>query len=348
MDNLIWLGIAFCLSQSATFSGLNLAVLGISRLHLQAASGAGNADATTVLALRQDSNFLLTTILWGNVAMNVLLTLLSGSVMTGVGAFLFSTVGITLGGEILPQAYFSRHALRVGALLAPVVRMYQFLLYPIAKPSARLLDWMLGAEGIAYIKEKDLREVIKLHMHADESDLSHLEGVGALNFLAFDDLAIAQEGEAVDPASVIELPIGDELPLFPDFVRHAKDPFIRQVHASGQKWIVITDPGGAPRLALNGDAFLRAALLDEGPCNPYAFCHRPLVVEEPTRPLGPILHQLRVEPLNLEDDVVDLDLILLWGSEKRVVTGADLLGRLLRGIATRGPERAAAAAPAEA
>jgi hypothetical protein len=33
------------------------------------------------------------------------------------------------------------------------------------------------------------------------------------------------------------------------------------------------------------------------------------------------------------DDVVDDDLILVWGEQKRIITGADLLGRLLRGIA---------------
>jgi hypothetical protein len=32
------------------------------------------------------------------------------------------------------------------------------------------------------------------------------------------------------------------------------------------------------------------------------------------------------------DDVVDDDLILVWGEQKRIITGADLLGRLLRGI----------------
>jgi hypothetical protein len=31
------------------------------------------------------------------------------------------------------------------------------------------------------------------------------------------------------------------------------------------------------------------------------------------------------------DDVIDHDLILLWADEKRVITGADILGRLLRG-----------------
>jgi metal transporter CNNM len=34
-------------------------------------------------------------------------------------------------------------------------------------------------------------------------------------------------------------------------------------------------------------------------------------------------------------DVIDHDLILVWGKQKRIITGADLLGRLLRGIVTR-------------
>jgi metal transporter CNNM len=74
--------------------------------------------------MREDSNFLLTAILWGNVSINVLLTLLSNSVLAGVFAFLFSTVIITFFGEIIPQAYFSKNALRMASLLGPVLSIY--------------------------------------------------------------------------------------------------------------------------------------------------------------------------------------------------------------------------------
>jgi hypothetical protein len=48
------------------------------------------------------------------------------------------------------------------------------------------------------------------------------------------------------------------------------------------------------------------------------------------------LRQLTVRPEHAADDVVDEDLILVWTpDEKRVLTGSDILGRLLRGI-TRG------------
>lgn len=95
---LVWLGIAFCLSQSAMFSGLNLAMFGLSRLRLEVEASTGDRGARKILALRKDSNFLLTAILWGNVGIHVLLTLLSNSVLAGLGAFLFSTVVITFFG----------------------------------------------------------------------------------------------------------------------------------------------------------------------------------------------------------------------------------------------------------
>ena len=144
LNELIWLGIFFCVTQSAMFSGLNLAFFSLNRLELEVAAQENNRAARKVLTMRQDANFLLTTILWGNVSINVLLALLSNSVMTGLLAFMFSTVFITLFGEIMPQAYFSRHALKMASLFSPVLRFYQFLLYPVAKPSAKVLDAWLG------------------------------------------------------------------------------------------------------------------------------------------------------------------------------------------------------------
>lgn len=104
-----------------------------------------------VLSTSSSINFLLTTILFGNVGINVLLTLLSNQVLAGLGAFLFSTVFITVLGEVMPQAYFSRHALKTAALLSPVLKLYQILLFPFAKPTGLILDRWLGKEGIHFL-----------------------------------------------------------------------------------------------------------------------------------------------------------------------------------------------------
>jgi len=335
MMTFTWLGILFCLSQSAMFSGLNLALFGISRLRLEVEVKSGNKAAAKVLGFRKDSNFLLTTILWGNVSINVLLTLLSDSILAGVSAFIFSTVVITLVGEIMPQAYFSRNALRMASLLGPLLRFYQFLLYPVAKPSAKMLDWWLGKEGVQYFREQDLMEVIRKHIDADDAEIDRFEGLGAMNFLAIDDLLVTHIGEPVDPQSIIVLPVSSGRPVFPKITRSPEDSFLGQVNISGRKWIILTDTEGSPLLIMDADGFLRDALLQESSPNPFQYCHRPIVVSDINTPLGSVVSQWAVHSDHPSDDIIDQDIILVWAEEKRIITGSDILGRLLRGIAVR-------------
>ncbi len=336
IELLTWLGIALCIVQSGTFSGLNLALLGISRLRLEVNAHAGDVRAQKILDLRKDFNFLLCSILWSNVAINVLLTLLSNSVLTGVSAFMFSTFLITFGGEILPQAYFSRHTLRMGSLLAPMVRFYQVLFYPVAKPSAMLLDLWLGREGISLFRERDLHTVIRKHYESGSSEVSEIEGIGAINFLELDDVAVGEAGQPVDSASVLTFPHDAGRPLFPDFARDPADPFLHRISHSGRKWIIIVDEHEQPRMALNAHQFLRQALFARIAPNPLSYCHRPIVVDDPKLPLGDALPEFRVSGNTDDDDAIEHDLILLWSAgARRVITGTDILGRLLRNIAER-------------
>lgn len=332
IDGLTWLGIFFCLSQSAMFSGLNLAYFSVSRLRLEVEVGTGNLAAQKVLDLRSDSNFLLTTILWGNVSINVLLTLLSNSVMAGLGAFLFSTIIITLFGEIFPQAFFSRNALKIGARLSPVLRVYQVLLFPVAKPVAMLLDVWLGKEGVDFMRERGVREMIRQHMEADETDLGRIEGLGALNFLRLDDISASQEGEPVDQRSIIQMPFRGQKVLFPENAGDKSGAFLQQLRSSGKKWAVLTNEKDEPLMVVDTDAYLRSALLEEESFQPEQHCHRPIVIRDLTKRLGHIIQQFEVQVSHEGDDVVDRDVVLIWGDDKRIITGADILGRLLSGI----------------
>ena len=166
-----------CILQAGTLSGLNLAVFTLSRLNLEVEVADGNPDAVKVLEMRRESNRTLATILWANVSVNVLLTLLSDSVMTGVSAFLFSTFAITMFGEIVPQAWFSRRALRVAAFFAPMIHFYRVLLTPVVIPSAWILDKWLGKEVVRYLPEEQMKETIRQHMDADDTELERLESV---------------------------------------------------------------------------------------------------------------------------------------------------------------------------
>ncbi len=329
---LTWVGIVFCLSQSAMFSGLNLAYFSISRLKLEVEAGTGNKAAERILKMREDSNFLLTTILWSNVGINVLLTLLSNSVMAGITAFAFSTFAITIFGEIFPQAYFSRNALRIGARLAPVLAIYQIVLYPVAKPVALVLDAWLGKEGIEYFRERGIREIIRKHMHADEADLGFIEGLGALNFFSVSDVMASHEGEPINPASVVTLDFNAAIPLFPADAADRDGQIFKDIQRSGKKWAIVTDKAGEPRLVIDTDGYLRAALLQPNTFTPHEHCHRPIIIRDQDVRLGDVLQKFEVRPEYRGDNVIDRDVVLLWTDHKRVITGADILGRLLEGI----------------
>lgn len=336
---LIWLGIVFCISQSAMFSGLNLAFFSLSRLQLEMEVTHGSKNAKKILTLREDSNFLLTTILWGNVGINVLLTLLSDSALAGITAFVFSTGFITVFGEILPQAYFSRNAMKMASLLAPVLRFYQLLLFPVAKPSALILDGWLGKEGIDYLREKDLRKVIKQHVDAEEAEVDHVEGIGALNFLSMDDIPVSQEGEPLDPSSVIQLPSKLDLPIFPEFECSPTDELLKKINASGHNWVVLTDEKREPQLILDADGALRAALFNQDESlDLYQYCCRPLIVRNPNTTLDDIIGHLKAQESDdhLHDGAIQFDAVLVWTDSPRIITGADILGRLLKGIHTPG------------
>jgi hypothetical protein len=335
LETLTWVGIVFCISQSAMFSGSNLAFFSLSRLQLEVEVEHGHKGAKRILDLRQDSNFLLTTILWGNVGINVLLTLLSDSVLAGVLAFAFSTVFITVFGEILPQAYFSRNAMRMAGFLAPVLRIYQFLLYPVTRPSAKVLDAWLGKEGIEYFREQELVTLIRAHIESEDADVNQVEGLGALNFLTADDVSVVEEGEPVIESSIVRLPTRVDLPLVPEFERSANDPFLRLVNESGQHWVVLADQAGEPQLILDADAALRAALFDlDQPFDIYDYCRRPLIIRDARRTIGEVIGHLRSlrKPDFPDDAAIDYDAVLVWSDRPRIITGADILGKLLKGI----------------
>jgi hypothetical protein len=331
-DLWIWIGICACVVQTGLFAGLNLAIFSLTQMRLHIEADGGNADALRVLALRKNSNQVLSTIVWGNVSTNVVLTLLSDSVLAGVGAFVFSTVAITLLGDIIPQAYFSRNALRMATRFLPFLRFYLVVLYPVAKPTALMLDWWLGPEGIGYLQERDVRALIA-RSAVSGNDISKIEAQGAQNFLDLDDVKVTEEGEVVHAKSVIALPIEKGRCILPKFERSPKDPFLQQVYASGMKWVIVTDLTGEPAFVLDAHQFLRDAVFDELNLDPNDYWHRPIIIRDRNAKLGDVIPLLHVCAERPDDDVIDNDMILVWCEQRRIITGSDLLGRLLRKIA---------------
>jgi hypothetical protein len=151
--------------------------------------------------------------------------------------------------------------------------------------------------------------------------------------LAIDDLVVVEEGEAVDPQSVIIFSFENDLPVFPEFDRITSDPFLNRIEVSGKKWVIITDSQGEPHLALDSDGFLRDALFEDTNIEPLWYCHRPIVVKDTRLPLGNIILGLKSKSQRSDRDIIERDIILVWDKEeKRVITGGDILDPLLKGI----------------
>jgi hypothetical protein len=98
---------------------------------------------------------------------------------------------------------------------------------------------------------------------------------------------------------------------------------------------VLADEQGNPHLILDADAALRAALLDhDKPYDIYNFCRRPLVIRDTNKTIGEVITHLKSLPNTSkeEDSPIDYDAVLVWSDEPRSITGADVLGKLLKGI----------------
>lgn len=97
---------------------------------------------------------------------------------------------------------------------------------------------------------------------------------------------------------------------------------------------MLVDRSGEPKLMLRADAFLRQALFCPDQFDPTAHCHEPILVRDGGRKLGELLPRIRVVPGNRSSDLITNNAILLWGRQPRILTGTDIMERLLRGIAT--------------
>ncbi|KAF4082149.1 hypothetical protein AMELA_G00148360 [Ameiurus melas] len=152
---------------SGMFSGLNLGLMALDPMELRIVQSCGTDKekryARKIEPIRRKGNYLLCSLLLGNVLVNTTLTILLDDLIgSGFGAVVASTVGIVIFGEIVPQALCSRHGLAVGANTILLTKFFMLLTFPLSFPISKLLDCVLGQEiGTVYNREK-LVEMLKV------------------------------------------------------------------------------------------------------------------------------------------------------------------------------------------
>ena len=202
-----------------------------------------------------------------------------------------------------------------------------------------MLEGLVGAEGVNFMREKDIEVILERHIKEKDSEIGETEGRGALNFLDLDDRLISQEGTSIDPSTIHSFPSNMDLPDIPKPNTPDGNIFLEKLRQSDKSRAVITDEEGNPRIVLKTSEYLFNISVNESKADIYDYCHRPVVVDDSNATLDTVLSEFVVEADDREDDIIDQDVVIYWNeNDKRIITGADILGRLLKGIARREKE----------
>ena len=184
----IWLMGIICvvlLCMSGLFSGLNLGLMSLDHTELAILINTGSENdkkyAKSILPVRKLGNFLLCSILLGNVLVNNTLTIFLDTLTGGGGtiAIIFSTLGIVIFGEIIPQALCSRHGLMVGAHTILLTKFFMLITSPLSFPLSKVLDCVLGAEiGTVYNRERliELMKVTEQYNGLEKKEINIVHG----------------------------------------------------------------------------------------------------------------------------------------------------------------------------
>ncbi|KAG2102587.1 hypothetical protein BD769DRAFT_176016 [Suillus cothurnatus] len=166
------------------FAGLTLGLMGLDELHLRVLA-TSSEDLTEKRNAQKGRHWVLVVLLLGNVVINESLPIfLDGAIGGGIAAVVISTTAIVIFG-VIPQAVSVRYGLAIGARCAPFVLCLMYLFSPIAYPTAKVLDYVLGQnEGHTY-KKAELKSFLQFHRTGEEplrdDEISILNGVLELN-----------------------------------------------------------------------------------------------------------------------------------------------------------------------
>ncbi|KZV80482.1 DUF21-domain-containing protein [Exidia glandulosa HHB12029] len=186
------LGISACLILAGgVFAGLTLGLMGLDELHLRVLSVSSDDEkerenARVVLdLLKKGRHWVLVSLLLSNVVVNESLPIfLDSAIGGGIAAVAISTTMIVIFG-VIPQAICARYGLVIGARCAKFVLGLMWLLSPIAYPTAKLLDRVLGAAEENTYKKAELRTFLQFHRQGEEplrdDEIAILNGVLSLN-----------------------------------------------------------------------------------------------------------------------------------------------------------------------
>uniref|UniRef100_H2ZTZ1 Metal transporter n=1 Tax=Latimeria chalumnae TaxID=7897 RepID=H2ZTZ1_LATCH len=155
------------LGLSALFSGLNLSLLALDPVELRVIQNSGTARekkyCEKVESVRKHGNYLLCTLLLGNVLTNASLAVWLCQIFGNTWLpILVCTAGIFIFGEIAPHSVCSRYGLAIASKTIWVTRAFMLLTFPVSYPLSKILDGILGQEISTFYSREKLLETLRV------------------------------------------------------------------------------------------------------------------------------------------------------------------------------------------
>nr|XP_043617884.1 DUF21 domain-containing protein At2g14520 [Erigeron canadensis] len=148
-------------------SGLTLGLMSLSLLDLEVLIKAGQPNdrknAEKIMPIVKNQHLLLCTLLICNAMAMEALPIFLDSILLPWTAIVISVTLVVAFGEIIPQAVCSRYGLAIGAKLSPIVRVLVIVVFPIAYPVSKLLDYILGKGHSVLLRRAELKTLVDMH-----------------------------------------------------------------------------------------------------------------------------------------------------------------------------------------
>jgi metal transporter CNNM len=141
---------------------------------------------------------------------------------------------VVIFGEVIPQSVCVRYGLSIGAYMAPFVLGLMWLLAPIAWPTAKLLDKLLGEDHGTIYKKSGLKTLVTLHKTLGTSPTDRLNQDEVTIISAVLDLKDKAVGD-------IMTPMEDVFTMSADTV--LDEPTMNAILSAGYSRIPIYEPG---------------------------------------------------------------------------------------------------------
>ncbi|KAI4366372.1 hypothetical protein MLD38_022259 [Melastoma candidum] len=168
-------------SFAGLMAGLTLGLMSLGLVDLEVLIKSGRPQdriyASKIFPVVKNQHLLLCTLLLGNSLAMETLPIFLDKLVPPWAAIVISVTLILAFGEILPQAICTRYGLKVGAMMAPLVRVLLFIFFPITYPISKVLDWMLGKGHAVLLRRAELKTFVNFHGNeaGKGGDLTHDE-----------------------------------------------------------------------------------------------------------------------------------------------------------------------------